>query len=144
MNGMGDPSWHLGYAFERDKMEKAIKITQTTFVDSLVDRFDTQYETQTPASVEYDLGLIKYHWKQGDWPYKQTVSSLLWILGMKRPFIACAERVVARHAHNLAARHLKVVRKIIAYLKATEDLGVVFRRGENLKLPLFADADYAD
>ena len=34
--------------------------------------------------------------------------------------------------------------KIIAYLKATKDLGVVFRRGGNLKLPLFADADYAN
>ena len=38
----------------------------------------------------------------------------------------------------------KAVRKIIAYLKATKDLGVVFRRGGDLKLSLFADADYAD
>ena len=40
--------------------------------------------------------------------------------------------------------HRKAVRKIIAYLKATKDLGIVFRRGGDLKLSLFADADYAD
>ena len=50
VNGMDDLSWYLGCAFERDKMEGVMKITQTTFVDSLVDRFDTQYENQTPAS----------------------------------------------------------------------------------------------
>ena len=50
---------------------------------------------------------------------------------------------MARHAHNPAARHWKAVRKIIAYLKGTKDLGVVFRRGGELKLSLFVGADYA-
>ena len=49
-----------------------------------------------------------------------------------------------QHTHSLAARHWKVVRKMIAYLKATKDVGVVFRRRGDLKLSLFADADYAD
>ena len=55
-----------------------------------------------------------------------------------------AVRAVARYAHNPAAGHWKAVRKIIAYLKATKNLGVIFRRGGDLKLSLFADADYAD
>ena len=82
--------------------------------------------------------------KGGEWPYKQAFGGLLWISGMTRPGIASAGRAVARHAHNPAARHWKAVRKIIAYLKAPKDLGVVFQRGEDLKLSLFADADYAD
>ena len=63
---------------------------------------------------------------------------------MTRPDTASAVRAVARHTHSPAARRWKGVRKIIAYLKATKDLGVVFRRGGDLKLSLFADADYAD
>ena len=47
MSGMGDLSRYLGCAFERDKMEGVMKKTQAAFVDSLVDRFDIQYETQT-------------------------------------------------------------------------------------------------
>ena len=62
---------------------------------------------------------------------------------MTRPDIANVARAVAQHAHNPAARHWKAVRKIISYLKATKDLGVVFRRGEDLKLLLFADVNYA-
>ena len=141
---MGDLSWYLGCAFERDKMEGVMKMTQTAFGDSLADRFDIQYGTQTFASVQFDLGPRMIHKKRSDWPYKQAAGGLLWISGMTRPDIASTVRAVARHAHNPAARHWKVVRKIVAYLKATKDLGVVFRRGGDLKLSLFADADYAD
>ena len=63
---------------------------------------------------------------------------------MTRPDITGSVRAVARHSHNPAAQHWKAVRKILTYLKATKNLGVVFRRGGDLKLSLFADADYAD
>ena len=64
---------------------------------------------------------------------------------MTRPDIARnAVRAVVRHAHNPAARHWKAVWKITAYLIATKDLGVVFRRGGDLKLSFFADGDCAD
>ena len=141
VNDIGDLFWYLKCAFERDKMEGVMKMTRTAFVDSLVDHFDMQYEPQTPASVEFDLGPKRIHEKEGDWPYKRVVDGLLWILEMTRQDIASAVRAVARYARNPAARHWKAVRKIIAYLKATKDLGVVFRRGGDLKVSLFADAD---
>ena len=144
VDDMGDLSWYLGCAFKRDMMEGVIKVTQTTFVDPLVDRFDIQYETLTPAFVGFDLGSRRIHERGDDWPYKQAVGGLLWISGMMRPDIARAVRAVARHAHNPAAQHWKAVRNIIAYLKASKDLGVVFRRGGDLKFSLLANADYAD
>ena len=66
VNDMGDLSWYLACTFERDKMEGVVKMTQTAFVDSLVDRFDIQFETRTPASVEFDLGPKRIHEKEGD------------------------------------------------------------------------------
>ena len=80
-------------------------MTQTAFVDSLVDSFDIQYETQTPAFVEFDLGSKRIYEKEGDWPYKQAVGGLLWISGMTRPDITSAVRAVVRHAYSPAARH---------------------------------------
>ena len=40
-NNMGDLSWYLRCAFERDKIEGGMKMTQTAFVDSLIGRFNT-------------------------------------------------------------------------------------------------------
>ena len=58
-------------------MLNVMKMTQTAFVDSLINRFDIQYETQTPAAVELDLGPKRTHEKGGEWPYKQAVGGLL-------------------------------------------------------------------
>ena len=60
---------------------------------------------------------------------------------MTPPDKATAARAFAQYAHNPVARHWKVVWKIVAHLKAAEDLGVV-PAGTGLKL-WFADADYA-
>ena len=65
VNEMGDLSWYLGCAFERDKMEGVMKMTQTALVHSLVDGFDIQYEIQTPASEEFDLEPKRIHEKGG-------------------------------------------------------------------------------
>ena len=47
---------------------------------------------------------------------------------MTRLDIVSAVRTGTRYIHNPPARHWKaVVRKIIAYLEATKDLGVEFR-----------------
>ena len=68
VNDMGDVTWYLGCAFDRDRVEGVVKMTQTAlFVDSLVDRFDIQIETQTPASVKFDLGPKRIHEKGGEW-----------------------------------------------------------------------------
>ena len=38
-----------------------MEMTQTAFVDLLAGRFDIQYKTQTPASIEFDLGPTRTH-----------------------------------------------------------------------------------
>ena len=40
---MGDLSRYLRFQFERDKAKDVVTMTQTTFVDSLVERFDIEY-----------------------------------------------------------------------------------------------------
>ena len=40
-------------------------------------------------------------------------------------------------------RHWVAVKKILAYLNATRDLGITYERGSRLSLVVFADADYA-
>ena len=72
-----------------------------------------------------------------------VVSLLLWVSGMTRPDIVSAVRAVARQTHNPSSRHWKAVVKIIAYLKRTKDLGLLFVRGGDFVLSVYVDADYA-
>ena len=63
---------------------------------------------------------------------------------MARPDIASPVRAVTRHVNNPATRHPKVVCRVNAYLKVTEDLSVVFWWGGELKLSSFIIEAYPD
>jgi len=65
VNDMGDPSWSLGCAFERDMVKDVVEMTQTTFIRSLVERFDIQYKWQTPLFLEFDLEPNRRNEKEG-------------------------------------------------------------------------------
>ena len=62
---------------------------------------------------------------------------------MTRPDVANAVRCVARHAHDPCERHWKAVLQILAYLNATRDFEITFRKREKFSLSVYADADYA-
>ena len=66
MNNIVDLSWYFGCAFGHDKAKGVVKIAQTAFVDPLVERFDVQYASQTPAPVEFDLGPKRSDDKESD------------------------------------------------------------------------------
>lgn len=70
MNIMVDLSSYLGFALEHDKLEGVVIMTLTSLVDSLVNRFDKQYETRTSSSVEFGIGLKRCDNKEDDRLYK--------------------------------------------------------------------------
>ena len=63
---------------------------------------------------------------------------------MTRPDIVNAVRAVARQVLDPAERHWRAVRKTIAYLNKTKDLGLVFVKDGDRKLSVYVDADYAN
>ena len=80
-------------------------MTHTAFVDSLVDGFDVQFETNTPpACVEFDFEPKRVDEKESEWRFKQAFGGLVLISGIRRPDIVDAVRAVARQAHNPAER----------------------------------------
>ena len=95
------------------------------------------------ASQSVDLGPRRNDGPVCDKPVRAVVGSLIWLGGMTRPDIANAVRAVARQAHDPAERHWLAVRKIIAYLIKTKDLGLVFAKDGDRKLSVYVDADYA-
>ena len=96
------------------------------------------------ASQSVDLGPRGNDGPVCDKPVRAVVGSLIWLGGITRPDIANAVRTVARQAHDPAERHWRAVRKIIAYLIKTKDLGLVFAKDGDRKLSVYVDADYAN
>ena len=140
----GELSWYLGCAFERDRKGGVLRASQRAFIESVVSRCGSDVVSNLPASQSADLGPRRNDEPVYDKPVRAAVGSLISLGGMTRPDIANAVRVVACQAHDPTERHWRVVRKIIAYLNKTKDLGLVFVKDGDRKLSVYVDADYAN
>ena len=60
----------------------------------------------------------------------------------RRPNIALAIVIVARFFANPRENHLMVVKRIMRYLKGTNDFGLYYRRIEKFELNAYIDANW--
>ena len=141
---IGELSWFLGCAFERDRKGGVLRASQRAFIESVASRYGVDAVSHFPASQPADLGPTRDDEPVCYKPVCAAVGSLIWLGGMTRPDIANAVRAVARQVHDPADRHWRVDRKIIAYLKKTKDPGLIFVKDGDRKLSVYIDADYAN
>ncbi|XP_058099853.1 secreted RxLR effector protein 161-like [Magnolia sinica] len=73
--------------------------------------------------------------------YRQIVGSLIY-LTLSRPDIAYAVGVVSWFMQTPKKLHLKVVRRILRYVKGTIDLSLLYKKGGACKIVGYCDADY--
>lgn len=59
-----------------------------------------------------------------------------------RPDIALAVGMVARFSANKKENHMMAIKRIMRYLKDTEDYGLWYKKGGTFKLKAFIDVDW--
>ena len=141
---LGELTWYACCVFKLNWELGSLEITQKAFVESMLNRFGVNSSSDLPVTPGIELGPRETGEPKGDWPYKETVDSLMWLLTMARPDISNAVRAVACHFHNPTDRHWKAVLKIMAYRHETRGTGLTFVRGSGLDLTVYSDANYAD
>ena len=99
-NNLGKCTWYDGCGIERDVEPGTIKLSQDAYIESLMKRLDVPSISNIPASPGTDLGSKQDDVPGGDWPVREAVGSLMWLLTMARPDITNAVRGVGRYAHE--------------------------------------------
>ncbi|XP_070039309.1 secreted RxLR effector protein 161-like [Nicotiana tomentosiformis] len=74
--------------------------------------------------------------------YRGIIGSLLY-LTTSRPYIVFSVGLCAMFQSNPKESHLKVAKRILRYLKGTQDLVLYYPSCDNFNLIGYADADYA-
>jgi hypothetical protein len=69
------------------------------------------------------------------------VGKLIYLVHTKLNITFCVY-VVSHFLTNLRLPHLNVVKQIFRYLKGTIDYGIFYKRGGNIELEAFVDADW--
>jgi len=77
-------------------------------------------------------------------PYQECVGALLYLSLATRPDITFQVAQASKFNSCYSEIHWKALKRILRYLKGTQDLGIIYRTsGDNLDLKGFCDADYA-
>ena len=136
-----DVSAFLGIQFTR--RGDTIELTQFGLIDKIIAA--TEMEGCNPKSTPATQVLGKDPNGKPfaeSWGYSSVVGMLLYLSGNSRPDIAFAVNQAARFTHDPKDSHATAVKRIVKYLKATRDKGLIFKPSTDWKLDCYVDADF--
>ena len=125
---------------------------QSTFTQKVLERFgfDKAYPSKTPMigrSLQQDKDPFRPKEEEEEilgqeFPYLSAIGALMYLANCTRPDIAFAVNLLARYSSEPTNRHWKGIKDIFRYLQGTKDLGLFYRRNQDLSLVGYADAGY--
>jgi hypothetical protein len=150
MKDLGKTKFCLGLQLEHSPA--GILVHQSAYTQKVLERFgfDKAYPSKTPMigrSLQQDKDPFRPK-EEGEeilgpeFPYLSAIGALMYLANCTRPDIAFAVNLLARFSSEPTNRHWKGIKDIFRYLQGTKDLGLFYRRNQDLTLVGYADAGY--
>ena len=150
MKDLGAAKKILGMEIFRDREKKKLFLSQKTYINKVLTRFEmssckpisipcasnlhlTMYEVQYEEETEYMSRV----------PYASAVGSLMYAMVCTRPDLAHAVNVVSRFMGQPGKEHWTAVKRIFRYLKGTSDVGLIYGCDNPRLVTCYSDSDYA-
>jgi hypothetical protein len=142
MKELGELKHFLG--LEVDRTEEGLFLCQQKYAKDLLQRFGMLECKPISTPMEANAKLCAHAGKdlQDGAMYRQLVGSLIY-LTLTRPDISYAVGVVSRYMQQPKKPHLEVVQRILRYVKDTINYGLFYKKGDEVKIIGYCDADYA-
>lgn len=138
----GSDNCYVGVEFKRDRVNKKIFINQKNYINKLINKFNMS-ECKT-ASTPADCNVILQKNQEEEkinFPYRQAVGSLMFASIVSRPDISYSVGAVSRYLENPGSTHVNAVKRIIRYLKGTNNYGIEYG-GTSVVLKGYTDSDH--
>jgi hypothetical protein len=156
----GDIEFILSMAIRRDREAGTLTLNQQQAIEKIAEKMEITNKNSIDTAM-VATPLVKLAEPETDpsvvnWPYLETVGSLLHISQCTRPDIAYAVGSLARHSTTLGKQHIRAAKRCVQYLYNTRELCIrysadhdnndvnepeVYEAGRRPEA--FADADYA-
>jgi hypothetical protein len=123
--------------------EKTIGISAGAYIDGCMNRFGLQHDPFVRVPITARLNPRQEQEPRAPKKlYQAMVGSILWLARLCRPDIAFASHELCRHTSEPGATHLKAAQRVMQYLRATRDYGLVIPKNAALELSVHCDADF--
>ncbi|KAG9512183.1 hypothetical protein KCU93_g10402, partial [Aureobasidium melanogenum] len=146
MTDLGPCSFYLGMHVNQGQ-DGSVHLHQAAYIQQILERFGMEdiYPRHIPMRTDCKLSQNTGPAKPKDFIrlYQSKVGSLLYLSCIARPDLAEAVGVVSRYNSNPNDSHMEAVDQIIAYIKATPNLGLCYSKDPHDELHAYSDADWA-
>nr|AAM74357.1 Putative retroelement [Oryza sativa Japonica Group] len=150
MKELGKTTYCLGLQLEHTP--EGVLLHQYAYIQKILEKFNMKdsYPTRTPMvvrslAVESDPFRPQENNEEllgPECPYLSAIGALMYLANGTRPDIAFAVNLLARFSSAPTKRHWNGVKQIFRYLRGTQDLGLFFRKNQDLTMAGYADAGY--
>ena len=145
MTDMGKLHYCLGVSVVHDEKQGCLWLHQKQYIQNMLDKFDLADANTVATPADCNVKLRKSDGISKDVEavhYQYMVGSLLYAAMETWPDIAQAVGVVSKFNSKPTQEHLTAVKRILRYLKGTQDLGLKFQKTDG-QLTGYSDADWA-
>jgi Reverse transcriptase (RNA-dependent DNA polymerase) len=140
----------LGIKIYRDKSQKLIELSQGTYIDKVLKRFNMHDSKKGNLSMSHDINLGKKHCPLTNAeletmkkiPYASVIESIMYAMICTRPDVSYALSVTSRHQANPGIAHWIVVKTILKYLRMTKDMFLIYGGETELVVRGYTDASF--
>lgn len=141
---LGNGDYYVGMEIKRDRTNKTITITQTSYIEKIIEKF--RMSDSKPISTPFDPSTILSKSDEEcevNFPYRQACGSLAYAATVARPDISYAVGEVSKYMEKPNQSHVNAVKRILRYLNHTKELGITYGGSNEVSLIGYTDADYA-
>ena len=142
---MGELHYFLGVSVHRNLDNHSMWIGQPTYTASIIEKYGMKDAKAIATPVNTSIKLVKA--KEGDELadmalYQSAVGSLQYLATMTRPDISFAVSNVGKFSSQPTKEHWIAVKRIIRYLKGTQDYGLLYKRDSTDVFVGYSDSDF--
>jgi len=134
MSDLGELAWILGIQVKRDRISRTITLSQATYIDTIVKRFNLESASPLQTPIDPNVHLSKdqspatprQYDDMRNVPYCEAVGSLMYATIRTRQDITYAVTALSQYLQNPGHAHWEQVKRVIRYLKGTRSYELTF------------------
>jgi hypothetical protein len=144
LTGGGNLQWFLGIEILRDRAKKLIWLSQSSYIDKIVNLAQSQTDqpVRVPMRPEELLPFDEIATRESCARYLRKIGSLLYVAVITRPDVAFAVSRLSRFTTNPGPKHHEAADQVLLYLKGSRSLALQF--GGEDTFVVASDASFAD
>ena len=149
LHDLGPTTFYLGIEITRDRANRSITMSQSSYINDIVTRFEMGDAKHTTVPISPSAQLARTTGTPLDTAsahlYPEIIGSLLYLAMNTRPDIAHAVSSLAKFMSCPTSAHLAAARSVLRYVAGTPILGITYRfTGSSAdQLTGYTDASFA-